>query len=314
MKRLSLLASMFLLLSASSFAVSPDTPGARAERKTRLSAPLLGAWQEEGGRTLMNFEAGRITLFDGSELSFRGLIREEDEALILRNDGVREVWKVGLQQDGRLRIESGSMLMLLHKLDNVPPAVRLEPLPLGRSEALPAERVQAIQEEIASRFRLEQEILKTPARKAEYAGAVDANHRYLVDLIREIGWIDADRFGNQTSVQATIIAKHSNDLRLMMTALPFAETAFRNSGDGQTYAVLYDAFHLRIGNPQRYGTQVDEDENGNPFLLPVENDDLEAVNDRLRAMGVPTLDRYLSDLRNLLYPGKEIRIAKEEAY
>lgn len=306
--------SMFLMLSASTFAVSPDAQESRAERKTQFSAPLVGAWQEEGGRTLINFEAGRITLFDGSELSFRGLIRQEEEALILRNDGIREVWKASLQQDGSLRIENGSTLMLFHKLDNVPPAVRLEPLPLGPSEPLSAGRIQAIKDEIASRFELEQKILKTPGRKHEYAGTVDANHGYLVDLIREVGWIDADRFGNQTSVYATIIAKHTNDLRLMMTALPFAETAFRNSGDGQTYAVLYDAFQLRIGNPQRYGTQVGEDESGNPFLLPVENDDLEAVNERLRAMGVPTLDQYLTDLRNLLYPGKEIRIAKEETY
>ncbi len=78
--------------------------------------------------------------------------------------------------------------------------------------------------------------------------------------------------------------------------------------------MLYDAFHLRIGEPQRYGTQVGEDKNGNPYLLPVENDDIEAVNERLRSMGIPPLEKYLADLRDFLYPGKEVRIAKEADY
>ncbi len=232
MRKYTYYALLSLAFATASHAASPERipEDGRLERKAQFAEPLLGAWQEEGGKTLMYVEPVRITLFDGAALTFRGLIRLEADSLILRNDGDKEVWKAALQQDGRLRVENGSTVMYLHKLDNVPPAVRLEPLPLGPADPLPADRVRAIQEEIALRFHHEQDLLRDQAKRDRYPSAVAENRQYLVDLIREIGWIDADRFGSQTSVFATIIAKHTSDLRLMMTALPYAETAFRNSG------------------------------------------------------------------------------------
>ncbi len=303
LKRLTLLAFATVVLAAAGPAVS------------QFPEPLLGAWEEDAGKTLMNVQPERIALFDGATLSFRGLIRTETDSLVLRNEGLKEFWKYKLLENGKLSVETGKGRMLLNRLNAPPPAVQLEPLPLGAATALPADRVLAIQNEIATRFRHEQDLVKDPARKSGYPAAVAENRTYLVNLIREIGWIDSGRFGSQTALYATIIAKHTEDLGLMMTALPFAESAFKDSGDGQTYAVLYDAFQLHIGEPQRYGTQVGEDENGNPFLLPVENDDVAAVNERLRSMGIPPLEKYLEDLRVALYPDKkEIRIAKEAAY
>lgn len=284
---------------------------ARAAESPQLPALLHGAWEGEDGKTLMNVEPRRITLFNGEKLSFRGVVRIENDLLILRNNGEREVWKAAVQRDGRLKVERGSATSHYRRLNAVPAAVQLNPLPLGPAKPLPEAQTRAIQDEIITRFRQEQDILKDPARKAvTYKEVVAANRQFLVNLIQEVGWIDVDRFGAQVACYATIMAKHTGDLRLMMTVLPHAERAFRDSGDGQTYAILYDEFHLGIGDPQRYGTQVAEDQDGQPYLLPVEDDDLEAVNERLRSMGVPPLEKYLKDLRDALYPGKEIHIKK----
>lgn len=35
------------------------------------------------------------------------------------------------------------------------------------------------------------------------------NLRYLLTLLRDVGWLDRERFGSKTSVQAAILAKHS---------------------------------------------------------------------------------------------------------
>jgi hypothetical protein len=186
------------------------------------------------------------------------------------------------------------------RLDQVPPDLMLEPLPVSAAKALPPERIQAIQKEIKDRFDAEQVLLKSPTPpKDQILDVQQKNLIYLTGLLKEVGWLDSARFGAKTSVQAVIMAKHTHDLRLMMTLLPYAEHDLKNSGEGQTYAVLYDASQLQLGRKQLYGTQVAKDKNdGHFFVLPMQESKAQ-VNLRLAKMKLPSIDEYLEVMRQV---------------
>jgi hypothetical protein len=196
-------------------------------------------------------------------------------------------------------------------LDRVPIEVRLEPLPLAVGANPSAVRIDEIRNEITSRFKDEQALLKNPATpRSTIDETVKNNLRYLRSLLQEVGWVDAPRFGAKTSVCAVILAKHTHDLPLMMTVMPFAEHDLKNAEDGQTYAVLYDALLLDLGGKQLYGTQIAEDAAG-PFVLPME-ESRARVNRRLMVLGLPDLDEYLSVVSQTAYPGRTIRIIRPD--
>jgi hypothetical protein len=136
------------------------------------------------------------------------------------------------------------------------------------------------------------------------------NLRFLTALVQEVGWLDTARFGEKTSVYATILLKHTGDLPLSLAALPFIERDLKLTGDGQSYAVLYDGVQLELGRKQRYGTQIAVDAQGNPYVLPLE--DPAKVDEYLKEMGVPPLSQYLADVSKYLYQGKPVRLAKPE--
>ena len=277
----------------------------RTDASASDSPPLQGAWRQEGGSRLLSFEKDRVVEFDG-RLVVRGIVREQSGQLVLRKSGVLEEWQVAVQGD-RLQVNTGGGSMTYRKLSNIPPEVDLTPVTLGKPIPLPAERVREIQAAIADRFKKEQDLYKSKNQKpGEVAAMTKDNLGYLTRLVQDIGWIDVKRFGNQTSVYATILAKHTQDLRLMIAILPRAKDDLKMSGEGQTYAVLYDGLQIELGGKQRYGTQIAEDEQGQPYVLPVE--DPEKIDVYLSEMGLPPYSKYLSDLKEFFYPDESIQI------
>lgn len=276
--------------------------------KAVASPSLRGAWQEEGGRRLLNFEPDRVIEFNG-QLTVRGIVRREHGQLLLRKLGFLEAWDLYLRGE-ELHIGEGTESVVFRRLADIPPEVDLKPLPLGRSRPLSKKKLEEIQIEIADRFHEEQAVYKNPQRNPQMLEALKVrNLEYLATLVKDIGWVDAARFGRQTSVYTVILAKHTNDLRLMMAILPRAEKDLKYSGEGQTYAVLYDGLQIELGGKQRYGTQIAEDAKGEPIVLPLESPD--KVDSYLKEMGLPPLDSYLADVCNYFYPGKKIRLAQE---
>jgi hypothetical protein len=199
------------------------------------------------------------------------------------------------------------------RLRRTPRQVRLEPLRLPRSHHIRPERIQEIKDEIDRRFQEEQAVLQIgePAiRRERFEPIRERNREFLQELLGEVGWIDQERFGGKTSVQAALMAKHTEDLRLLMTVLPKAESDFRQAGKGQTYAILFDALQLDLGRKQRYGTQVQEDEAGQPFVLPLEDPD--RVDEHLRKLGLPSLDTYRTQISKAVFSGKPVQIRPED--
>lgn len=301
-----------LLLAWSVSSLAGKTPP-----KVAMPASLVGAWEEVGGARQLNFESDRTIQQEGDNLTVRGLIRSETRKaphlLVLRSNGLSETWTFKIEKDLLTLEPTGSAQEdnrkgVFRRLDHVPPNLKLEPLPVSAAKALPPERIQAIQQEFKDRFDREQALLKvlsspeeqvTKEQKQKAKEQVIKEQKdnlgYLTRLLKEVGWLDSARFGAKTSVQAVIMAKHTHDLRLTMTLLPYAEHDLKDSGDGQTYAVLYDALQLELGRKQLYGTQVAKDRDGHLFVLPMQ-ESKDQVNRRLARMGLPDIDEYLTVL------------------
>ena len=278
---------------------------------------FVGAWKSVSDGHILNLEADRLILPQEGEIAVLGLIRRDGDRLLLRRQGLPETWSARLSgnllhlepKDAKAREKAKELAGTYQRLDQVPAEARLDPLTLASPLPLPPERIQSIQQDIATRFKADQMLRKSKERKPDLIQQTSEQDRlYLRDLLADVGWIDAARFGTQTSVYAVILAKHTGDLRLMMTILPHAEKDLKTAQEGQTYAILYDALQLSLGHKQLYGTQISEDDKG-PFVLPVEGSRAQ-VNRRLKDMGLPDFDEYLAVVRQA-YSGREVQIRQD---
>jgi hypothetical protein len=258
-----------------------------------IPARLLGPWQLERGEEIVLIEADRMVIWRQGQVRAVGLLGYEKECLTVRNSGLVERWGAVVEGD-RLDLEQTNKVMVFRRLDAVPDAVRLDPMPLGSTTSLSPERVSAIQRDLADRLRKDQEAIKSKALKQEEVdGIVAENIRHLRSLVQEVGWIDTTRFGSKTSYGAVILAKHGGDLRLLLAALPFIERDFKKAGDdAQAFAIVYDAVQLDLGRKQRFGTQIRGVGEGKPFVVPLE--DPGHVDERRKEIGLPPLAEYLS--------------------
>ncbi len=241
----------------------------------------------------MLIEADRVVIWRQGRVRAVGLLGYEKEHLTVRNSGLVERWGA-VVDDGRLILEQPDRVQVFLRLDAVPDAVRLDPMPLGSTASLAPERVSAIQVDLADRLRKDQEAIKSKTLKQEEVdGVVAENIRHLRSLVQEVGWIDTARFGSKTSYAAVILAKHGGDLRLLLAALPFIERDFKKAGDdAQAFAIVYDAVQLDLGRKQRFGTQIRGVGDGKPFVVPLE--DPGHVDELRKEIGLPPLAEYLS--------------------
>jgi Family of unknown function (DUF6624) len=131
--------------------------------------------------------------------------------------------------------------------------------------------------------------------------------------VQRIGWIDVGRFGEKASANAIIIMQHSSDIPLVEATLPLIEKDFARRSDdaGGLYAMVYDGLQLDLGHKQRYGTQVWEDAQGTPLLLPL--DDRARVDEFRHELKLPPLADYLQQVSKFYYGGKRaIRLPRDD--
>lgn len=133
------------------------------------------------------------------------------------------------------------------------------------------------------------------------------NLRYLRGLVRQYGWIDIPRFGRPAAAAAILIVKHSDDVPLMEAALPIVEEdATKNGGGKQLASILIDEVLITTGHKQKYGTQIADDTNGKPCVVPVE--DPARVDEYRSQLGIPPWAEYLKKASDALYNGEPIRV------
>ncbi len=129
---------------------------------------------------------------------------------------------------------------------------------------------------------------------------VDAdNTKYLIELVREVGWIDVERFGAPAAGNAFLIVQHSGNLPLMLAALPPIEKDVKAKRlDAQQYALLFDRVRVMLGERQRYGTQLGSNPQGELVVIPLES--RERVDELRKELGLFPLGDYFK-----LFPGHE---------
>jgi hypothetical protein len=273
-----------------------------------------GAWSDANGA--ISIEPSRIVTRENGDVIVRGFIREEPGGVwVLRKWGKIERWKTSRDGDtlaiGERRLQ---------RIASAPDELRIEPMTIGKIAPLPDARVKAIADELESRNTREQAALRAEVAEknakttADVAAVMADNLRRLTEVVKEIGWIDVGRFGMKPSSRATIILKHSGGhaLPLVLAVLPRIEQDLANpeSRACQSYEVFFDALQLQLGGKQRFGTQLNADADGNPYVLPVE--DLEHVDERRAAIGDMPHREYLEMASKVLYQGKPVKLTAPE--
>ncbi len=275
-----------------SCASGPRSAGGRQELPECIRS-LQGSWATDD--STLHFVGRRFVLSQNNEMRFAGRVvgcTGDSVTVLIPAFGVFEMGS-SIDADA---IELTPRRPGLKRLTGKRLETPFEPTPpraapLGSPTSLPPERVELIQAELHRRAELDQAVRKDPKRAAEMPSIDEDNTAYLAQLIAEVGWIDADRFGKVASIDAFLIVQHSGDLSLMMAALPGLERdAKPGQPMGEFYALLYDRLHLMLGERQRYGSQIGADEHGNLVVLPLE--DPTHVDDRRRDVGLPPLREY----------------------
>ncbi len=275
---------------------------------------LLGAWQEVAaeGETGASVEiaAGRLAFArDGRIERIGRVLGQRGAVLTVSFWGNRWPMAVDLEGD-RLALtwtptpspfspSPATESRRYQKLAETPAVFRLTPLALGEPGPLDPDRVAAIQGELAARKARDQEVRQPftaggnpgPEAMARLSEVDRANTAWLGELVREVGWIDARRFGPEAANAAFLLVQHSGHLPLMLAALPeILEDVEAGVLAGSAYALLYDRTRLNLGEPQRYGSQLTWDADG-LFVAPLA--DPAGVDARRAELGMKTLAEYL---------------------
>lgn len=282
---------------------------ARAEQAVSIPSELMGAWKSSDGLELIRFQSDRMLQSVDGHLKVRGFVRFEPGRLILRA-GMLEPWSFAVR-DGVATLEHEGKRKSYTRLAATPQELELDPLVLGVPGVLTPERVGRVRKELGERAKKDQSVRMDPAQASKMSGVDADNLSYIRSLVMELGWIDADRFGPRASADAFLLVQHSEDLRLMMAVLPWIEKDARRFPDfAQPYTLLYDRMHLDLGDKQRYGTQLNTDAMGNPFVLPLE--DPRRVDEFLKELKLPPLSEYLATASKYLYDNKPIRMPRAD--
>ena len=287
-----------LLVALAGLPIPPNAAIAQEKKTPESSAPreLLGCWRAEEDRLLRFLPEKCHARTRGRLLVYRA--RYEPGVVVLQ----------ALRGKNRLRytLEGDSLTILpaedrggadakpvvYRRLAEVPAALELRPLPLGKPGTVPPDVLNEIQDELARRVREDQAVRKDPARRSDMRKVDTDNTAWLVQLVGEHGWIDATRFGARASNAAFLMVQHSGNLPLMLAALPEIEKDVRAKRlDAQPYALLYDRTMLYVGEYQRYGTQILP---LGKVLLVLPMEDPEHVEQRRKELGLFSLERYLS--------------------
>jgi len=293
-----------------------------------LAKKLAGAWQrDEGGPELLGFFPGRCVIANGTQQQVYSVKYDAPDRIVRTPlaDGPVLDTKVRVTMEGkRLTLTyTGGKEITYSRLADVPEAVCIDPFELGKRKPDEAERAaitkdlrrrgerdQAVRGEIgrllvgAQRDAKSpddyQKMLRGPAMQklsAEMKKIDTDNTRHLFALVKDVGWIDSERFGNRACDDAFLIVQHSGNLRLMRTALPQIKVEAKKKPQqlGQLYALLYDRTTVALGGKQRYGSQLSFLPDGSLKLRELE--DPERVDAWRAELGMTPLEKYLDLFR-----------------
>ena len=277
------------------FAATPLLASRQAEDS---KDPRHGFWRSLGGARTLLLEEGRAGwLVDGKPSFYR--VREAGEDRLTFESWGRETTYEMHMDEAQLHVIGGGIDYNFERIETLPSALRVEPYELPEPFAVDAGLVKDLAAELAER-RKEDQRVRTEARASgqpSEMGRVDAdNTDFVLNVIRELGWVDATRFGVEASDAAFLIVQHTSDMRLMRTALPHIEADVRaGKMSGQNFALMFDRMQLNLGYEQRYGSQIGAVD-GASVLMPCE--DIARVDEFRAEMRMGPLAEYLEYFRD----------------
>jgi hypothetical protein len=268
-----------------------------------------------------------VVSFHGEVHRVARILDSLETSLRLCEDGQESIREISLDRnDLTIRDPQTDEIHHLRRLPGQPEVLKVAALPTPAPLPVTAEIAQQIEEELGKRVRADQEAQKlrfeqtwgigaTRSSMAAVQGLSDdldtlnmvavkaENTRFLKKLVTEMGWIDSQRFGPVAADYAFLLAQHSQDLPLMLAALPkIKEEVEARRLEGDTYALLYDRIQLLRGEKQRYGTRMGKDLAGRPIVLPTEFPD--TVDERRKSLGMGPLSEYVK-----IFGASEVRFS-----
>jgi hypothetical protein len=259
-----------------------------------------GCWRAtDGSNEVLLLEHERAGWLRDGQPGFYRLNANGDELELERWSRIQKL-RVQLEGDDRLRVQGEGVDLTLERSE-VPAELVVEPYDWPAAVDVDAGTIASLREDLAARRIEDQRVRQTRGTMSQ--ADMDAmrrvdvdNVQFLQSVVRELGWIDAERFGTDASNAAFLFVQHSSDLRLMRTALPLIEADVRAGRmGGDAYALLFDRFQLNLGYLQRYGSQIGRSEEFGSVLMPCE--DLAGVDARRAEMGMGPLGEYLDLFR-----------------
>src|SRR5436190_4620752 len=136
-----------------------------------------------------------------------------------------------------------------------------------------------------------------PEKVAEMR-AIDAEHTARMKaVVAQHGWPGRSLVGDDGTHAAWLLVQHA-EVSFMAQCLPLMKRAV-SAGEASPndYAYLLDRVRMSQGQPQVYGTQFISSADGKFVLHPIE--DPEHVDERRRAVGLPSMAEYEKKIREV---------------
>ena len=120
------------------------------------------------------------------------------------------------------------------------------------------------------------------------------NQEQICKILDSRGFVGSDKVGDAVGTFWAVI-QHS-DVNIQKKYLPlFREAAQRGDIAKESVAMMEDRINMFEGKPQRYGSQIEEDEHGNPRLYKLLDES--KVDEWRSEMGMEPLKDYLRKMR-----------------
>jgi hypothetical protein len=148
-----------------------------------------------------------------------------------------------------------------------------------------------------------------PEDIAEMARIDADNTRWLKEVIDRSGWPGRTQVGMDGANAAWLLVQHADaDRAFQKHCLELMQQLPADEISQTDLAYLVDRVRVGEGQPQVYGTQLDDD------LQPAPIEDAEHVDERRAAIGLPPLAEYLRSAEELFRPAsKEVEPARDAA-
>lgn len=283
-----------------------------AFEESPLSPPYLGSWKaSDADETYIHFEKDRCVWKKGGRVLFYRVRYWPEHASL---ESWARIEKLDLViEDGSLLLDDGEEETRYAAIPKLPEGILPIPVPVAATREVEFDQMREIQDELRIRMTEDQALRRDPGFHTGDKKILErmletqvANGLYVQELMADVGWIDADRFGKPAALAAFLLVQHSGDLNLMLGAIePIEEEVKRGQASGQHFALLYDRLQLSLGYRQRYGSQLGGGADGS-VLMSLQ--DRENVDELRRDIGMGALDDYLALFAE---DGQEIRYADD---